>query len=58
MLKTQRQLLKTQGQFWTACACLAGMRMSPVDLMLEYGPTADANYRRYLRGKYGTAQAV
>lgn len=34
------------------------MGQSPVDLFLEYGPVADANYRRYLRGKYGTPQAV
>ena len=34
------------------------MGESPVDLMLEYGPVADANYRRYLRGKYQTPQAV
>ena len=34
------------------------MGESPVDLMLEYGPVADQNYRRYLRGKYQTPQAV
>lgn len=34
------------------------MGQSPVDLFLEYGPVADANYRRFLRGKYGTVQAV
>lgn len=34
------------------------MGASPVDLFLESGPVADAGYRRYLRGKYGTVSAV
>ncbi|MGI4789476.1 MAG: beta-galactosidase [Janthinobacterium lividum] len=34
------------------------MGQSPVDLFLEYGAVADANYRRYLRQKYETVQAV
>ena len=34
------------------------MGESSVDLMLEYGPVADANYQRYLREKYQTVQAV
>ncbi len=28
------------------------------DILLEYGPVADAGYRRYLRGKYGALGAV
>ncbi|MDD5199075.1 MAG: hypothetical protein PHC88_04670 [Terrimicrobiaceae bacterium] len=28
------------------------------DIFLEYGPVADADYRRYLEGKYGTLAAV
>jgi hypothetical protein len=30
----------------------------PQDILLEYGPVADANYRRYLQGKYRTPNAV
>ncbi|MDR1145783.1 MAG: hypothetical protein LBK71_06580 [Verrucomicrobiales bacterium] len=34
------------------------MGHGPADLLVEYGPVADANYREYLKGKYGSLSAV
>ena len=34
------------------------LRHGAQDILLEYGPVADAGYRRYLQGKYGTLAAV
>ena len=34
------------------------LRHGAQDILLEYGPVADAGYRRYLQGKYGAPGAV